>query len=169
MLYSFTSSQNLLILWWSVKAPNALLNPYNSRRMRQGLSWQSIMVFLRFFCLFLLVFFLTRVPVTIPTTNTQVRSMAKRIIRVAVMTASTSETVTATAARGVIRGLGDRVHLRPQRRSGNSSGGGKRDVRWVTVYVGVTRCEKATSTRFWGQKSFFFLSWKNHIRCRLLS
>ncbi len=69
-------------------------------------------------------------------TQTQVRYLAKRIARVAAMTASTSELVTTSAARGVIRGLGDRIRLERQR---IRSGGGGREVQWVTVYIGVGR------------------------------
>lgn len=70
--------------------------------------------------------------------------MAKHVARVAAMTASTSELVTTTAARGAIRGLGDRIRLQRQRTSGGGgggAGGSSRDVRWVTVYVGVGRCD----------------------------
>ncbi|CAM9808914.1 unnamed protein product [Ectocarpus sp. 6 AP-2014] len=72
-------------------------------------------------------------------TEEKVRSMAKRVVRVAVMTASKSELVTTTAARGALRGLGDRTRLRRQQaqRGGADSG----DVGWVTVYVGVGRWE----------------------------
>ena len=72
--------------------------------------------------------------------KTQVRSLARRIARVAAATASTSELVTTAAARGAIRGLGDRIRLDRQRN--RSGGGGSRDVRWVTVYVGVGRCDE---------------------------
>lgn len=72
--------------------------------------------------------------------------MAKRVIRVAAMTASASELVTTAAARGAIRGLGDRTRLERQR-SGGGSGGGSRDVRWVTVYVGVGRCDAKQHVR----------------------
>lgn len=64
--------------------------------------------------------------------------MAKRVVRVAVMMASKSELVTTTAARGALRGLGDRTRLRRQQAQRGGAGSG--DVGWVTVYVGVGRC-----------------------------
>lgn len=71
----------------------------------------------------------------------QVRCMAKRAVRVAAMTASTSELITTVAARGAIRGLGDRIRFQRQRAGGGGGGSSSRDVRWVTVYVGVGRCD----------------------------
>ncbi|CAM9331727.1 unnamed protein product [Ectocarpus sp. 12 AP-2014] len=70
-------------------------------------------------------------------TEKKVRSMAKRVVRVAVMTASKSEPVTTTAARGALRGLGDRTRLRRQQAQRGGAGSG--DVGWVTVYLGVGR------------------------------
>ncbi|CAM9717326.1 unnamed protein product, partial [Ectocarpus sp. 4 AP-2014] len=70
-------------------------------------------------------------------TEEKVRSMAKRAVRVAVMTASKSELVTTTAARGALRGLGDRARLR--RQQAQYGGAGSADVGWVTVYVGMGR------------------------------
>ncbi|CAM9506841.1 unnamed protein product, partial [Laminaria digitata] len=55
-------------------------------------------------------------------TEYEVRSMAKRIVRVAALTAATSEFVTTTAARRTLRGLGDRIRL--DRRPGQGRGGG---------------------------------------------
>ncbi|CAM9411965.1 unnamed protein product [Ectocarpus sp. 13 AM-2016] len=70
-------------------------------------------------------------------TEEKIRSMAKRVVRVAVMTASKSELVTTTAARGALRGLGDRTRLRRQHAQYGGAGSG--DVAWVTVYVGIGR------------------------------
>eukprot|EP00903_Cladosiphon_okamuranus_P005884 g5820.t1 len=69
-------------------------------------------------------------------TEEKVRCMAKHVVRVAALTASTSELVTTTAAMGAIRGLGDRIRLQRQR---TRTGGSSRDVQWVTVHVGVGR------------------------------
>eukprot|EP00752_Nemacystus_decipiens_P007119 g6377.t1 len=78
-------------------------------------------------------------------TEEKVRCMARRVVRVAAMTASTSELVTTAAARSTIRGLGDRIRLQRQRTEGAGGGSGSRDVRWVKVYVGVGR---------WGRNFF---------------
>lgn len=59
-------------------------------------------------------------------------ALAKHVVRVAALAASSSELITATAARGAMRGLGDRIRL-------DTRGYRNGTFRWVTVYVGVRR------------------------------
>lgn len=62
----------------------------------------------------------------------KVSALAKHVVRVAVLTASSSELVTATAARGAMRGLGDRIRF-------DTRGQRNGMFRRVTVFVGVRR------------------------------
>lgn len=93
----------------------------------------------------------------------QVHSTAKRIVRVAALTASTSDSVTTTAARCTLRGLGDRIRL------DCPPGGGSASVRWMTIYVGVRRyplLHYMPIYRIARNKSCFFFSLSGIVRLK---